>query len=72
MANQINPASTKATITVNTSEGANVSTKKVNIAKLDTSITADKFAALTTAVEPLLAHSVVSISKTDVGVLVTA
>lgn len=71
MANIINPVSTKATIKVNTTEGAQVSTKNINIAKLNTEITADKFAALAEAVSPLLAHGVVSVSKTDVGALVT-
>lgn len=71
MANVINPVSTKATIKVNTTEGSMVSTKNINIAKLNTEITADKFAALAEAVSPLLAHSVVLVSKTDVGALVT-
>lgn len=62
---------TKQTIRVNTTEGSKVSTKNINIAKLNTEITADKFAALAKAVSPLLAHSVVSVSKTDVGALVT-
>lgn len=71
MANVINPVTTKQTIMVNTTEGSKVSTKNINIAKLNTGITADKFAALAAAVSPLLAHSVVSVSKTDVGALVT-
>lgn len=72
MANVINPVSTKMTLTLNTTVGSDPSTGNVTIGNLALDITADKIAALVTAVTPLLEYSVLSTKKTDTGVLVEA
>lgn len=66
----INPVSTKITMVLNTTLGADVSTGNVTISKLDTAITAAKIAAVVTAVTPLFEYPVVTTHKTDVGALV--
>ena len=72
MSSSINPVSTKVTIALNTSSGAEVSTGNVTIGSLALDISAAKISALVAAATPLLAYPVVSTKKTDTGLLVEA
>ena len=68
----INPVSTKITVTLNTSTGAEVTTGSVTIGSLALDVRAAKISALVAAVTPLLAYPVVSTKKTDTGLLAEA